>query len=346
MRELPTTATDYGALHEMLTAPIRAQLMMTGIELGVFNQVESFRPADQVARELGTDPDNTRRFLDALATIDLLEKRHGLYRNLPMAQQFLTQDSPTYVGRLFQLVQKRCVEPLNDLLQLVKEGPNHQGGQEDFASENLWAEMTRGTAVWPMGGTGERVAEVLSELPGFTGFNKMLDLGGGHGIFALYIVDRHPTMKGIIYDRAPVVEVADSFIQEFGMEDRVSTVAGDYMADDIGEGYDLIWASATLNFAKQNLDALMGKIYEAVKFGGYFVSFQDGMTHEHTKPVTMLGHLADQLTTGFDFSLDQGEVAESALRCGFNWVRSRTMETPMGPLDIDIARKLTWGRIK
>lgn len=83
----------------------------------------------------------------------------------------------------------------------------------------------------------------------------------------------------------------------------------------------------------------MKRIYTAVKPGGYFVSFQDGMTHEHTKPDTMPGHLADQLTTGVDFSLDQGAVAESALRCGFRWVQSRTIETPMGPMDMDIALK-------
>jgi hypothetical protein len=111
------------------------------------------------------------------------------------------------------------------------------------------------------------------------------------------------------------------------------------MTDDIGEDYDLIWASATLNFAKWNMDALIGKIYKAVKPGGYFISFQDGMTHEHTKPDTMLGHLADQLTTGVDFSLDQEFVADTMIRCGFRSVRSRTIDTPMGAMDLDIARK-------
>ena len=167
----------------------------------------------------------------------------------------------------------------------------------------------------------------------------MLDLGGGHGIFALYIVNQHPTMKGTVFDRPPVVAVARSFIEKYGMEDRVDVFAGDYMADDMGSDYDRIWASATLNFAKWDLDVLIKKIYQAVKPGGYFVSFHDGMTHEHTKPDTMLGHLADQFKAGVDFSLDQGAVVESALRCGFRWVRSRTLETPMGPLDMDIARK-------
>jgi len=166
-----------------------------------------------------------------------------------------------------------------------------------------------------MGALGKKVAGILSGLHGFSDFKKILDLGGGHGMFALYIVSEHPTMKGIVYDRPEVVEVARSFIERYGMANRVTVVAGDYMTDDIGQDYDLIWASSMLNFAKWNLDVLIAKIYEAVKPGVYFVSFQDGMTHEHTKPDTMLAHLADQLATGVDFSLDQGAVADSALRC-------------------------------
>jgi hypothetical protein len=59
--------------------------MMTGIELRIFNLLTSFRTAEDVARDIGAHPGNTRRFLDALVTIDLLEKRNGLYRNMPVS---------------------------------------------------------------------------------------------------------------------------------------------------------------------------------------------------------------------------------------------------------------------
>jgi len=340
MTRLPETSMDYGSLFQALMGTVKARLMMTGIALGIFNRLEAFLSAEEVAREMGADPENTRRLLDALATIDLLEKQNGLYRNLPIAQAFLVEGSDTYVGDLLRMIEMRSIDPLKDLTRLVKEGPKGEGAQRDLGSPELWAGLTRTSAAWAMGALGRKVAGMLSRLPGFSDFTKMLDLGGGHGIFALYIVNQHPTMKGTIFDRGPVVEVAREFIHKYGMEDRVQAAAGDYMTDDIGQDYDLIWASSTLNFAKRDLYALIKRIHRAVKPGGYFVSFQDGMTHEHTKPETMLGHLADQLTTGIDFSLDQGAVADAALRCGFRWIRSRTIETPMGPLDMDIARKL------
>ena len=339
MKQLPMETMDYGKLNQILTGAIKTRLMMAGIELKIFNRLGTFCSHKDMAQDLGTHPENTRGFLDALVTIDLLEKKKGLYRNLPITQTFLSEASPGYRGAMFQMIEGRCVEPLKDLARLVKEGPEGEDGKQDIASQDLWRELTRTSAVWVMGAVGRKVAGILSKLPGFSGFEKMLDLGGGHGVFALYIVAQHPSMKGTVFDRAPVVEVARHFINEYQMGERVDVAAGDYMKDDIGTDYDLIWASATLNFAKWDMDALIKKIYRAVKPGGYFVSFQDGMTHEHTKPDTMLGHLADRLRSGVDFSLDQGLVAESALRCGFRWVRSRTLDTPMGSMDMDIAWK-------
>ena len=339
MNPLPKETMDYGDLYQILAGSIKTRLMMAGIELNIFDQLGTFRSCKDVAQELGTHPGNTGVLLDALVTIDLVEKKKGLYRNLPITQTFLSQASSGYRGGMFQMIEARCVESLKDLTRFVKEGPEGADGEQNLASQELWAKVTRISAGWVTGAVGRMVAGIISELPGFSGFEKMLDLGGGHGLFALYMVAQHPSMKGTVFDRPPVVDVARHFIGKYAMDDRVDVAAGDYLKDDIGTDHDLIWASSTLNFAKWDLDALIQKIYAAVKPGGYFVSFQDGMTHEHTKPDIMLGHLADRLRSGVDFSLDQGTVAESALRCGFRWVRSRTLETPMGPMDMDIAWK-------
>lgn len=339
MKALPMETKSYRDLYVILMGAARTRLMMSALELGLFNELHTFKPAEDIADCLGTDPGNTERFLDALAMIDLIEKKDGLYRNLPITQAFLTEGSPRSMGPLFQMIKRRCIDPLNNLTHLIKEGPAGESVDWEFAAPGLMAEDTRVSAAWVMGEVGRKVAEIISKLPGFSGFEKLLDLGGGHGVFALYIVGKHPTMKGTVFDRPAVVEVAKEFIHDYGMEERVDIATGDYMSDDIGDDYDLIWASSTLNSAKWDMDALITKLYRALKPGGYFISFQDGMTHEHTKPDTMLGHVADQLKTGVDLSLDQGLVAESAIRCGFERVRSRTIETPMGAMDMDIARK-------
>jgi hypothetical protein len=42
---------------------------------------------------------------------------------------------------------------------------------------------------------------------------------------------------------------------------------------------------------------------------------------------------------GQDIGIDQGYVADSMIRVGFKTVHSRNVDTPMGFMELDIARK-------
>ena len=78
--------------------------------------------------------------------------------------------------------------------------------------------------------------------------------------------------------------MAETFVAEYGMQDRMSVIGGDYTSDPLGEDYDLILASATLNFAADDLGPMMRKIHQALKPGRVFVSLVEGITHEGTRP--------------------------------------------------------------
>jgi trans-aconitate methyltransferase len=116
-------------------------------------------------------------------------------------------------------------------------------------------------------------------------------------------------------------------------------MAGDYNTDSIGEGYDLIWASNSLYFLKDNTEELMKKMYDALNPGGLFVVHHPGLTHERTKPELMVVSMTVMNLRGQDMTQNQGEIADAMLQVGFKSVRSRTMETTFGPMDLDIGRK-------
>jgi hypothetical protein len=44
----------------------------------------------------------------------------------------------------------------------------------------------------------------------------------------------------------------------------------------------------TLNFAEDQLDPIMKKIFSALTPGGVFINFNDGLTHENTQPETIV----------------------------------------------------------
>ncbi|MDH5405926.1 MAG: methyltransferase, partial [Candidatus Aminicenantes bacterium] len=73
--------------------------------------------------------------------------------------------------------------------------------------------------------------------------------------------------------------------------------------------------------------------------GGVFVAFHEGLTNERTKPDIHVLFSFSMALMGQDACFDQGFIADSMLSVGFKSVRSRTLDTSIGPMDLDIGRK-------
>ena len=338
MKKLPEVNESFEELYRMLIAPIRSKLLLTGIELKVFDQLSEPKSADAVAKALSTHPVNTRLFLDGLTASDLVVKQDGLYQNTPVAQAFLVENTTTFLGPILTITAQTFFA-INDLPKLVKEGPPPPSPEADMGSEQIWAQFASAMANAERAGIARQAPEIVSGLPEFPSFKKMLDLGGGPGLIGIAIVAAHPSMKGVIFDKPAVVKVAETAIKEYEMEDRMEVLGGDFNHDPIGEGYDLIWASSALSLAKDDMDSLTKKIYDALNPGGVFLVLHEGLTYERTKPDAMVLSMMPLALTGQDMRFDQGFIANSMLRVGFKSVRSRTLDTDWGPMDLDIGRK-------
>jgi hypothetical protein len=145
----------------------------------------------------------------------------------------------------------------------------------------------------------------------------------------------------VVLDQPAVVAVAREYIDKYGLSDRVGVLGADYANDDIGQGYDLVWASATLNFYRDDLSGIFDKIHQALNPGGVFAVFQDGLTHQGTRPREMVLGTFWAVLRGNMKSFHQGEIAQAMLEAGFRQVRSRTLETSCGPMDLDLAFKVS-----
>jgi hypothetical protein len=69
----------------------------------------------------------------------------------------------------------------------------------------------------------------------------------------------------------------------------------------------------------------------------------DGLTRGSTKLEEMVLAWMGWGMMGRDMAFEQGDIASSMLRVGFKSVRGRTLDAPMGPMDLEIARKAETG---
>ena len=72
----------------------------------------------------------------------------------------------------------------------------------------------------------------------------MLDLGGGHGLYAIALARSEPGMQCVVFDLPQVGESCRISLAKYGVENQVSIRAGDFFRDDFGRGYDLILSSS------------------------------------------------------------------------------------------------------
>jgi SAM-dependent methyltransferase len=63
------------------------------------------------------------------------------------------------------------------------------------------------------------------------GVGRVADIGGGHGGLLAAILQAHPDMRGILFDLPQTIIGAKKFLKLHGVDKRVKTVGGDFLAE-------------------------------------------------------------------------------------------------------------------
>jgi predicted O-methyltransferase YrrM len=64
----------------------------------------------------------------------------------------------------------------------------------------------------------------------FSGIRRIVDVGGGHGLFLATILQAYPAMRGVLFDRPEVVQGAAAALEMTGVADRCEIAGGDFFA--------------------------------------------------------------------------------------------------------------------
>ncbi len=65
----------------------------------------------------------------------------------------------------------------------------------------------------------------------FSGVQRLVDVGGGHGALVARIAKATPGLRGVIYDLPSVIEGTRRHLAEWGLSDRIEAVTGDFFKE-------------------------------------------------------------------------------------------------------------------
>ncbi len=182
-----------------------------------------------------------------------------------------------------------------------------------------------------LAGRAKNVAPVLAERAPVAGARKLIDVGGGTGIYSFAMLRKYPELRAVIFDRAEVLKVAREMAAEYGVSDRTEFVAGDMFIDPIPAGGDVILLSNILHdWDVPECRVLVQRCAAALPVGGQLLIHDVFLNDDlgGPLPIALYSAALFTLTEGRAYSageyrqwlteagLKAGEVIPTLIHCG------------------------------
>lgn len=272
------------------------QVLVAALDLGLFEIMDQKGPGDrnEIAEWVGINGMFARAFLDTLVDMGFMTRKDEKYSNSKAANNFLLRRSPFFQSDWVKnVVQGGHWKNLTSSLK-VDQPPkdNFNAGPSPTFIDALGQRAMRGEL--------QAVTETISNWDGFYTAEKMLDLGGGHGLYSIALCQDNPHLKGVIYDKPHIMETTSRYIANYGMSDRLEVMGGDVCTDSLGEGYDIVIISHLLYKFRNNLEPIFDKVVGSLNPGGLLVTnhwfcatgcvAQDDGVRELSKALQSFGH--------------------------------------------------------
>ena len=214
-----TARRTEGDLWQLFWGALVTRLLAIAADLGVADALaDGPRPVDELAREVGADPDALHRILRALASDGVFaEEAPGVYRNTEASEGLRRGTRWHDFAHLFGGVWHRVLGELTaageptferihgtDFWSWLGERPDERGAF-DRAMSGSWESKV------------DRVASAE-----WRGDELVVDVGGGNGALLIELLRRRPGLRGIVFD------LPETTRDEPALGDRIEFVAGSF----------------------------------------------------------------------------------------------------------------------
>jgi cyclopropane fatty-acyl-phospholipid synthase-like methyltransferase/predicted transcriptional regulator len=249
-----------------------AKIVMVATDLEMFNHLEEWRTAEEIAAQVHAHPRAVSMILNALAALELVMKEGERFRNGELTSRYLVRGKEDYRGAIIRHMHHTWWG-WSELEETVQRGFADMNKSERWLDrvEEPEAEWVR-DFIWGMHAIARDLAPQVASQVDLGGVKHLLDLGGGPATYAITFAQENPGLKATVFDLPQPIEIAKENIRRHGLADRVNTMAGNFLKDDIGSGYDFIWISQILHsHTEEQCRLIIDKSVAAVNSGGRVV---------------------------------------------------------------------------
>ncbi len=249
---------------------------------------ENARTLPEICGALNIQQRPAEAILTAATALGFLSLKEEHYCLTPVTEAYLLETSPNYFGFFWDMmIDNYQVSSIAGLEKAVlTDSPQAYGGGDIFKSHEEQVELLRRFTAG-MHSISITSALVWPTIMDFSKHRVMLDIGGGSGAHSIGAALRLPDLQqALILDFSQVCEVAEEYIAQYNLQDRVKTHAGNIWQDH--------WPAADLHFYSNmyhdwmpdKCHFLTAKSFRSLESGGRIVIHEMLYNDEKTGPFT------------------------------------------------------------
>ncbi|MFZ5452041.1 MAG: methyltransferase [Thermodesulfobacteriota bacterium] len=267
---MPAAGGDFLDLLKMARGFQAAKMLMVAVGLAVFDFLEEPRSAGETAVWLKANGRATGIFLNGLAALGLLVKEGDYFKNSGLATRYLVQGKADYRGEIIKHMEHTWDRGWHDLRYALQAGHPREADPEKWLDAKPERDEKEVRAfICGMDAIARDLAPKITAALDLQQTKRLLDLGGGPATYAIAFAQAHPQLRATVFDLPMPLKIAREQIAKYGLNERVDTLAGNFLKDDIGRGYDFIWVSQILHsHSEEQCRLIIRKCLEALNPGG------------------------------------------------------------------------------
>ena len=264
------------ALFDLCAGFVYSQTLKACVQLGLFEALaDGPLSVAELAARMDLSPDAARRLLRAAASLGLLRERaRDRYDLADLGAAML--GNPNIAA--FVAHHELLYDDLRDPVALLRgegktrlasfwpyagDGPGVAAAPDGAAAhdyQTYCALMSRSQAL---------VAEDILDAYPLGAHRRLLDVGGGEGVFIAAAAARAPHLALTLFDLPPVAQRAASELARRGLGPRVDVIAGSFLSDPLPIGADIVSLVRVLHdHDDESARLLLTRIYTALPAGG------------------------------------------------------------------------------
>jgi ubiquinone/menaquinone biosynthesis C-methylase UbiE len=322
-----TPLTDVRDISRIAYGFMGSKALFSALNIDLFGHLAGGgKTLEALVEATGVASNRLSTLLAALTSIGLIVRQGNTYRNAPASDRYLVRAAPAYFGDYYRFQIDRQIYPA-----LAHLDAGIAGDTQRLAFDSLGGltgdpeEAEAFTRAQHAGSMGPAV--MLARNLDLAGARRLLDVGGGSGAFSIALCQRNPELRSTVLDFPNVIDVAERFVSEAKLGDRIDTIRSDAIDGDWPSGQDVVLFSYLLSaVAESSFPLLLDKAWEALRPGGRLLIHDFMLDDDETGPALAALWFLQYLSGRIDgVSFSAATLSEQLKRHGYDEISDQVV---------------------